>query len=283
MLPNMLYHFKEFVFTKFPCIKKIFAFQRYTRDQFIAYEASLIPSGSRVLDAGAGSSPYKKLFAHCYYIAQDLAMLSPEQLLGRKGYGELDIISDCNRLPIRSGSIDVVVCTEVLEHIANPVDTIKEFSRVLREGGVLLLTAPLRSGLHQEPYHFYGGFTPYWYKRWLSEAGFVDIQIKPVGGLFKMYGESSLHIAISLAPWSIRNKPFISRIILFFIWVTTLPWFMLFCPILCYVLDNHLPVAWGTVGYLVKAKRANIPSSLIAAGRLRNEYLADQSLWANPW
>jgi ubiquinone/menaquinone biosynthesis C-methylase UbiE len=135
MLPRILYDLKEVIFLKLPIFKKIFAFNRYTRDQFIAYEASLIPAGSRVLDAGAGTCPYRKLFAHCNYIAQDFAKLSPDQLQGKKGYGELDIVCDINQLPIEDESIDVVICTEVLEHIANPIDTIREFSRVLREGG----------------------------------------------------------------------------------------------------------------------------------------------------
>jgi len=129
--------------------------------------------------------------------------------------------------------------------------------------GGLLLSAPLRSGLHQEPYHFYGGFTPYWYKKFLTKAGFVDIQIKPVGGLFKMYGETSLHVAIWLAPWSIRSRSFILRLVLFLIWAVTLPWFMLFCPVLCHVLDNLCPVEWGTVGYHVKAVKHNAAHSSI--------------------
>ncbi|MCX2726875.1 class I SAM-dependent methyltransferase [Thermomicrobium sp. 4228-Ro] len=59
------------------------------------------------------------------------------------------------RLPFRSGSIDVVCCFQVLEHLANPAHFLAEVRRVLAPGGLLLLTTPNReavlSGLN--PHH----------------------------------------------------------------------------------------------------------------------------------
>jgi SAM-dependent methyltransferase len=43
---------------------------------------------------------------------------------------------------IKNGSVDNVLCTEVLEHIEHPLKAIKEFYRVLNKDGHLLLTTP---------------------------------------------------------------------------------------------------------------------------------------------
>jgi len=256
MLSDRLYRLKEIVFGKLPSIENIFAFNRNERERWIALEASGLPKGARVLDVGAGSCPHRPLFANCEYMAHDLAPLEPGQLQGRRGYGHLDVISRIDSLPLASASFDVVLCTEVLEHVPEPIRAVDEIARIIEPGGILLLTAPLRSGLHQEPYHFYGGYTPYWYRKFLAEAGFKEITVRPVGGLFKMYGESSLHVAFSLAPWSLRDKSPAVRLISLPLWLVLFPWLGFFCPLLCHLLDRLVFVEWGTVGYHVRAVKA---------------------------
>lgn len=245
---------KQMIFEYFPTTQRIFAFNRYIRDQWIAKESARMPPDTYVIDVGAGSCPYRHLVSgHCRYFAYDFSALNPSQLQGRRGYGQLDVIGDINLIPLVDACMDVVICTEVLEHVPEPILAVREVVRILKEGGLLLISAPLRSGLHQEPYHFYGGFTPYWYRRFLNE--FETISIMPVGGLFKMYGESSLHVAVSLAPWSVKTSSRVRNLGLFMIWLATLPWFAVLCPLLCHLLDYLLPLEWGTVGYHVKATK----------------------------
>lgn len=94
----------------------------------------------------------------------------------------------------------------VLEHVPEPIKVIQEIARVLKPGGKLLLTAPLGSGIHQEPYHFYGGYTPYWYQKFLTRAGFLEIIVEPNGGFFRHYGQESWRFATLLAPWRSRRQ-----------------------------------------------------------------------------
>jgi ubiquinone/menaquinone biosynthesis C-methylase UbiE len=253
MLSDPVYRLKEIVFKRLPFIENVFAFNRSSRDRWIASEASRLLPGLKVLDVGAGSCPHRPLFARCEYLAHDLAALAPGQLQGRKGYGSLDLISRIDSLPIASETFDVVLCTEVLEHVPEPIQAIQEIARIIHRGGLLLLTAPLRSGIHQEPYHFYGGYTPFWYSKFLTEAGFEEITITPVGGLFKMYGESSLHVAFAIAPWSLKDKSVAVRLLLFPVWLVSLPWLAVLCPLFCHILDRVVFVEWGTVGYHVRA------------------------------
>lgn len=58
-----------------------------------------------------------------------------------------DLCQD-NRAVIPSGSFDVVVCTEVLEHTLNPFDAVAELHRILRPGGVAIVTTPYNFRIH---------------------------------------------------------------------------------------------------------------------------------------
>jgi ubiquinone/menaquinone biosynthesis C-methylase UbiE len=146
------------------------------RKSWVKQQLEKIPPGSRLLDAGAGEQQYKSFCAHLKYVSQDFAEYKPGNLesglqMPAWDYGKLDIISDITSIPEPDGSFDVILCTEVFEHIPEPVAAIKEFSRLLRKGGTLLLTAPFTSMTHFAPYHFSTGFTRYFYEHHFPKAG----------------------------------------------------------------------------------------------------------------
>ena len=115
-------------------------------------------------------------------------------------YGRLDYVSDLAAIPVPDGSFGAVLCTEVLEHHPEPITVVKELARILEPGGKLILTAPLGSGIHQEPYHYYGGYTPWWYERFLGAAGFKDISIEPNEGSLRFFGQASAEIRFDHEP-----------------------------------------------------------------------------------
>ena len=101
-----------------------------------------------MLDIGTGLSPIPALaslfFPKARIIAMDLErgwML--EQKLGCSALGIQNvemIIADCQHLPFRGESIDLVSCISTIEHIENDFITIKEIEGVLTKGGLLILT-----------------------------------------------------------------------------------------------------------------------------------------------
>src|SRR5690348_7241307 len=151
--PNMIERLRKWY-------RRIYDFNYYNRDQWVVSWAARIPKGSRVLDVGAGTGKYRSLFLNCDYRTQDFGQ--EHDTVGK--YTSLDYVSDIAAIPVPDGSFDVVLCTEVLEHVAEPIRAVKELARILKPGGTLLLTAPLGSFLHQEPFHYYGGYTPHWYR-----------------------------------------------------------------------------------------------------------------------
>ena len=149
------------------------------RDQFVRREAAQLAPGSRVLDAGAGASKYRPLFAHCKYESQDFCQYQGELV---KYDRPIDHVCDITQIPIPAQSLDAILCTEVFEHVPQPMEVLAEFSRLLKPGGKLLLTTPLGCWIHMEPYHYYGGYTPYWFEHWMPKNGFRVDSIVPQGG-----------------------------------------------------------------------------------------------------
>ena len=226
--------------------RRIFQFNDFNRDRFIADLAKQIAPGSLVLDAGAGPCRYKPLFQHCQYKSQDFAQYQGQE----HRYGQLDYVGDVTRIPVADSYFDCVLCTEVLEHLPEPHLAIKEFARILKPGAKLVMTAPLGSGIHMAPYHYYGGFSPHWYDYTLPKYAFQVESIQPNGGFFKLYGQESQRFLTMLTPESalLRALFLLAKLILAF-------WFRLLMPVAGYLLDPLDRQRDFTVGYFVVASR----------------------------
>ncbi len=159
------------------------------RDKWIISKLESLPSGHRILDAGAGQMPYKKYCSHLKYVAQDASNYSPENSddgLQMKNweYGKLDIICDIISIPEPDASFDAILCSEVLEHLPDPLKALYEFKRLLRPEGRLIVTAPFCSMTHFAPHHYSTGFSKYYYEYHLKNLGFEIIEISPNGNYF---------------------------------------------------------------------------------------------------
>ena len=85
------------------------------------------------------------------------------------------IMADAQKLPVKSGTIDCVKCTELLEHVEYPEVAIKEIIRVLKDGGTLILSVPFNFGIHGDPYDFHR-FTDYKLNKMLES----DFEIRTI-------------------------------------------------------------------------------------------------------
>ncbi len=229
-------------------------FNQLDRDAYVKRVAATVPQGSRVLDVGAGEGRYRDYFSHCRYETQDLKQYEgTKQGLHQETwhYTKLDYVSDITAIPVKDASFDFVLCTEVLEHVSEPIKAIKEMARILKSGGRILLTAPLGSGLHQKPYHFYGGFTPYFYEKFMGENGLRILEIKPNGGFLKYFSQESARVAEwlvhaeHLGKWSLKKR------LLRFVFRTLIPAY-------CLPKDAEYFLEDFTVGYFVLAEKSNI-------------------------
>jgi len=126
-----------------------------------------------ILDVGCGSQPYRSLIpANATYHGLDYSGARTNF-----GYSMPETIYyEGDRWPIDETTVDVVLCTETLEHVPDPSAFLNEAFRCLKPGGRILLTVPFAARWHFIP-HDYWRFTPSGLQRLLGAAGFTDIAV----------------------------------------------------------------------------------------------------------
>jgi SAM-dependent methyltransferase len=159
----------------------------YLLDRRIARALAALPPG-RCLDAGSGLAPFRdRLRARGF----EVVTLDVED----RGRG-VDVVADLQSMPeVPSGAFDLVLSTQVLEHVARPWSAFAEIARVLAPGGALVLSVPHLSMIHEAPEDYFR-FTPYALARLAADAGLEVVEIEPAGGLVAFLAHPA-----SLALW----------------------------------------------------------------------------------
>lgn len=162
------------------------------RQRWLRETLAGLPSGLRILDAGAGELRNKPLCAHLDYVSQDFGQYEGRGnqaglQTGAWDTSRIDIVSDIADIPQPDASFDAILCSEVLEHLPSPELALAEFRRLLKPGGTLILTAPFASLVHFAPYHYATGFSRYWYEHRLPAHGFEVIELTPNGNWFTLF------------------------------------------------------------------------------------------------
>lgn len=181
----------------------------------VAAEARALPAGARVLDAGAGEAPYRPLLTHTAHTTHDWAA-SPHP-----GARRADVVADLADLPVADASFDAVLCTEVLEHVAEPAAALAELHRVLAPGGRLLVTVPFVIELHEEP-HDHFRYTSHGLRGLLERAGFEQVEVAALTGWFSTLAQTVRHAGLSMRPRDER-APASTRAVAFLLLCLSVP------------------------------------------------------------
>jgi SAM-dependent methyltransferase len=161
---------------------RMLQFDRESVVQFISREVPpLLRPDSLILDAGSGSEE-EQYFREM--LRTSGARAHACDIAPRKG---LDLQADLERMPIGDSSYDLIICTQVLEHVRHPGVVCKELFRMLKDGGHLLITVPQGQEMHDLPNHYFN-YTYYGIRLVLEEAGFKIVGIEPQGGHFRKLG-----------------------------------------------------------------------------------------------
>ena len=155
--------------------------------------------GGRLLDVGCGPRPYRKLYAESVgrHIGVDLTL--PPGKGGEEAASRAmgpDVLTDAHHLPFHSESFDTVLCTHVLVRLKEPSQAIGEMSRVLREGGYLVLSA--RQMWHVYVAEDYFRFTEYGLRYLAEKNGLEVLEVLGVGGFFARLGVKLIYFLHSL-------------------------------------------------------------------------------------
>lgn len=193
------------------------------RDKWVSSRLKELPQGARILDAGAGEQRYKRYCKHLNYTSQDFCQYDGSgdgQALqtGEWDTSKIDIISDISHIPVENESFDAVLCTEVLEHLPYPILAISEFERILKKGGVLLITAPFASLTHFAPFFYNSGFSKYWYEFHMKEKFNIEL-MEPNGNYFDYMAQEIARInAMQKMGYTTKKIGYFHKVNLFLIY-----------------------------------------------------------------
>lgn len=127
--------------------------------------------GATVLDYGCADQQYRKLFEQQQYRGADLP-----------GNALADVVIRDGRLPLADASVDLVLSSQVLEHVDDPADYLRESLRVLKPGGRLLLSTHGMMFFHPDPVDYWR-WTGQGLRKIVQDAGFESVSQRGIMGL----------------------------------------------------------------------------------------------------
>ena len=96
----------------------------------------------RLADCGAGTGIFAdEMRAACQVVAVDDFEESLQLLCARLGKDKV-LKGSCTALPLTDNSVDVLTALDVIEHVQDDLAALREFRRVLRPGGIAVITVP---------------------------------------------------------------------------------------------------------------------------------------------
>lgn len=215
-------------------LAKFISLPRYQIRMHLAEFALITGEGDYVLDLGCGmDTPYKPLFSHHHYLGIDM-------------FERATLQADITKVPITSNIADLVILTEVLEHVPEPKSVLLEICRLLKPGKFLVLTVPLLWGEHD--YVDYQRWTESGLRKLIDSSGFEILQIEKRGAIFSAAG-----CVLSQAPNQIFGRYLEQKNIIFRgLYLLLVPFFMII-PWLFSLFDIFDRSQKFVVGYSVLA------------------------------
>ncbi len=138
----------------------------------------------KLIDIGCGRMPHKGEFEPLVdsYVGVDHPKVSKLYTSDKPP----DVLADAKELPFQNNTFDTALLIQVLEHVDSPEKVIKEAGRVLKPGGVLIVSVPFLYPLHDMPYDW-GRYTKTALKSFASEASLNVVKLKAQGGFFEFW------------------------------------------------------------------------------------------------
>jgi SAM-dependent methyltransferase len=153
----------------------------------------------RLLDVGCGTKPYEAIFRP--HVTEYLGIEHEGTLAATAAAldAKPDLTYAGDRLPFEDRTFDTVLNVQVLEHTPRPALLINEMSRVLKDDGILILSAPFAFRLHEQP-HDYFRYTPHGLGVLLADAGLEIEEVLAHGGLWRVLGHKlNTYLALRVA------------------------------------------------------------------------------------
>ena len=155
-------------------------------------------ASGKILDVGCGNKPYESLFNTTAenYIGCDIVQSSEHKV---------DILCKATDIDAEDNFFDTAFSTQVMEHVDNSDLMMSECNRILKPGGIFILSVPFCWELHEEPYDFFR-FTKYGLKELCERNNFEVVELIPNGGKWAAIMQMNINMVYSTFK---RNNLFI--------------------------------------------------------------------------
>ena len=138
-----------------------------------------LPDNSKVLDIGAGPSPFRDLYARFKLTSTDW---EKQEIV--------DTVMDLDKeFPFEDRAFDLVTSSNVFEHVYTD-KSIFESHRVLKTGGWIVGSTPFLIAVHQAPHDYYR-FTRFFFEKKMLEAGFKNVKVVEIGSAYDVVWHNS--------------------------------------------------------------------------------------------
>lgn len=147
-------------------------------ERVASFYSSTLPAlaGRRLADLGCGTAPLRPFYER--FVERSWALDWPSSVHSVQINAFADLAGG---VPLRTGAVDTILISDVLEHLVDPADLLSECHRLLEPGGRLIGNVPFMYGLHEEPHDHYR-YTEHGLRHLLLAAGFTDVRVRPIGG-----------------------------------------------------------------------------------------------------
>jgi SAM-dependent methyltransferase len=162
----------------------------------------------RLVDVGCGDKPYAEITRP--FVSEHVGV----DYAGALDLAGVDIVATAYDIPVPDASFDCLLLTEVLEHLEEPVQALTECCRILRPGGIGIITVPFMWHLHAEPRDFFR-YSAFGLRHVVERAGLEVVELDSLGGFWTTTGEFAVYNLIKIRHRFLRPlAPLLTRPIL---------------------------------------------------------------------
>lgn len=177
------------------------------------FEALRRHAGGSVLDVGGWDFVVSAIGKKIPFDRWTVLELDPARIVQVEDTRVSTVHGDGCAMTFADESFDMVVSLQVLEHVFEPLQMLRELNRVLKRSGHAILLIPQTSTMHLAP-HFYGNFSAFWIERALRDSGFEILEHRRLGGIWSTAASHAFYFFLQafrvpgMSEARIRRSPF---------------------------------------------------------------------------
>jgi len=148
-----------------------------------------VKKGDLVLELGCFNKVYEEAVTKAggHYVGIDVKLWF--------GHRKPDIQCDAQKLPFRNSCFDVVLAFDIIEHVENPIQVLRESYRVTKPYGLILVTVPLMRYAEYDPSHLHT-YTGEILRRQLTYVGWHVTQLQEEKIFYHRYNGNIFAVAV---------------------------------------------------------------------------------------